>query len=124
MSQQLQSALSKFAGVSLAIGVGGSLLSESLYNVDGGHTAVIWHRFQGGVQPYVLGEGTHFRAWGKRGGGGWGGRVTGRTLEAAAPACPRDFPHSACLTPLPRRAAARRHRARHFLPLNPQASPW
>lgn len=28
--------------------------------VDGGHRAVIWDRFSG-VQPYVMGEGTHFR---------------------------------------------------------------
>lgn len=29
--------------------------------MDGGHRAVIWHRFAGGLQEYVVGEGTHFR---------------------------------------------------------------
>ena len=123
MSQQLQSALSKFAGVSLAIGVGGSLLSESLYNVDGGHTAVIWHRFQGGVQPYVLGEGTHFRALCARGGwemGGWGGGGGGVFGERLHPCflTPR-----ACLTPFPTaHIVATRHAPRATR--LPQASPW
>jgi hypothetical protein len=31
------------------------------YAVDGGHRAVIWHRFAGGIQDVVYGEGTHFR---------------------------------------------------------------
>lgn len=29
--------------------------------VDGGHRAVIWNRFSGGIQDTVVGEGTHFR---------------------------------------------------------------
>lgn len=29
--------------------------------MDGGHRAVVWHRFAGGIQDYVVGEGTHFR---------------------------------------------------------------
>ena len=29
--------------------------------VDGGHRAVIWNRFAGGIQDKVVGEGTHFR---------------------------------------------------------------
>jgi len=29
--------------------------------VDGGHRAVIWNRFSGGIQDDVVGEGTHFR---------------------------------------------------------------
>ena len=62
MSAQIQQLLSRLAGVSASIGVGAWLLNESLYNVDGGHTAIIWHRFNGGVQPYVVGEGSHFRA--------------------------------------------------------------
>lgn len=33
----------------------------ALCAVDGGHRAVIWDRFQGGVQDAVVGEGTHFR---------------------------------------------------------------
>ena len=54
--------LERLAGASAAVGAGAYVLSESLYNVDGGHCAVIWHRFAGGVQKgYVVGEGTHFR---------------------------------------------------------------
>ena len=29
--------------------------------MDGGHRAVIWHRFAGGIQDKVVSEGTHFR---------------------------------------------------------------
>lgn len=35
--------------------------SRYSFAVDGGHCAVIWHRFSGGVQSFVVGEGTHFR---------------------------------------------------------------
>jgi hypothetical protein len=62
MSQQVQNLLSRLAGVSAALGVGTYVLNESLYNVDGGHAAVIWNRFNGGVQGYVMGEGSHFSA--------------------------------------------------------------
>lgn len=44
-------------GVGLA--VAGSLASSALYNVDGGHRAVIFDRFAG-VRQQVVGEGTHF----------------------------------------------------------------
>jgi len=62
MSQQVQALLSRLAGISGTIGVGAWVLSESLYNVDGGHAAIIWNRFNGGVQNYVMGEGSHFSA--------------------------------------------------------------
>ena len=45
----LTRALNNLASVSAGLGVGAYLLNESLYNVDGGHCAVIWHRFDGGV---------------------------------------------------------------------------
>ena len=45
----LTRALNNLASVSAGLGVGAYLLNESLYNVDGGHCAVIWHRFAGGV---------------------------------------------------------------------------
>jgi prohibitin 2 len=61
MNAQIQSLLGRLAGLSAAVGVGSFVLSESLYNVDGGQVAVVWHRFNGGVQQYVVGEGTHFR---------------------------------------------------------------
>lgn len=44
-------------GIGLAIA--GSVANSALYNVDGGHRAVIFDRFQG-VKPGVVGEGTHF----------------------------------------------------------------
>merc|ERR1712212_947219 len=42
-------------GVALA----GGVVNSALYNVEGGHRAVIFDRFQG-VRPEVSGEGTHF----------------------------------------------------------------
>jgi len=44
-------------GIGLAIA--GGVVNSMLYNVDGGHRAVIFDRFQG-VKPDVIGEGTHF----------------------------------------------------------------
>jgi len=44
-------------GVGLA--VGGAVVNSALFNVDGGHRAVIFDRFQGVLQT-VVGEGTHF----------------------------------------------------------------
>lgn len=61
MAEKLQRALSGLATLSAGLGIGGWILSESLYNVDGGHRAVIWHRFAGGIQDQVVSEGTHFR---------------------------------------------------------------
>jgi len=42
----------------IAIGFGGSILTASMYNVDAGHRAVIYDRFQG-VKNLVKNEGTH-----------------------------------------------------------------
>ncbi|OAF71767.1 Prohibitin-2 [Intoshia linei] len=44
-------------GVSLAIA--GSVAGSALYNVDGGHRAIIFDRFSG-IKKCVIGEGTHF----------------------------------------------------------------
>merc|ERR1711974_208622 len=44
-------------GVGLAIG--GAVVNSALFNVDGGHRAVIFDRFVG-VKKEVVGEGTHF----------------------------------------------------------------
>lgn len=44
-------------GVGLA--VAGGVVQSALFNVDGGHRAVIFDRFQG-VKQTVIGEGTHF----------------------------------------------------------------
>jgi prohibitin 1 len=43
----------------VALAVGGGVVQSALYNVDGGHRAVIFDRFSG-VHPEVTGEGTHF----------------------------------------------------------------
>ncbi|XP_013394159.1 prohibitin [Lingula anatina] len=45
----------------LGIGVAavGSVINSALYNVDGGHRAIMFDRFRG-VQQNVIGEGTHF----------------------------------------------------------------
>jgi len=42
-----------------ALAVGGVVVNSCLYNVDGGHRAVIFDRFSG-IKPNVSGEGTHF----------------------------------------------------------------
>ena len=41
------------------VAVGGAVVNSALFNVDGGHRAVIFDRFTG-VKPLVSGEGTHF----------------------------------------------------------------
>ncbi|VVT55630.1 uncharacterized protein SAPINGB_P004673 [Magnusiomyces paraingens] len=49
-----------FAGLGglIALGVGGVVLTSSLYNVDGGHRAILYNRI-GGIQPTIYNEGTH-----------------------------------------------------------------
>ena len=56
MAAQLFNRLGQL-GVGLA--VGGAVINNALYNVDGGHRAVIFDRFTG-VKDQVAGEGTHF----------------------------------------------------------------
>lgn len=56
MAGQLFTTIGK-AGLGLAIGA--AVVNTALYNVDGGHRAVIFDRFTG-VKPGVIGEGTHF----------------------------------------------------------------
>ncbi|ETE67887.1 Prohibitin [Ophiophagus hannah] len=43
----------------LGLAIVGGVVNSALYNVDAGHRAVIFDRFQG-VQDIVVGEGTHF----------------------------------------------------------------
>ena len=50
---------SKLAGTAVGLGIGGTILASSLYNVDAGHRGVIYDRIQG-VRNYVKKEGTHF----------------------------------------------------------------
>jgi prohibitin 2 len=49
-----------FAGLGglILLGGGALLLNAALFNVDGGHRAIIYSRF-GGIQPQVYNEGTH-----------------------------------------------------------------
>lgn len=43
----------------LGLAIAGSVANTALYNVDGGHRAVIFDRFTG-IKNTVVGEGTHF----------------------------------------------------------------
>jgi prohibitin 1 len=45
--------------VGVGLAVTGSVVNSALYNVDGGHRAIIFDRFKG-VREFVVGEGTHF----------------------------------------------------------------
>jgi len=56
MAAQLLNRLGQL-GVGLALG--GAVVNNALFNVDGGHRAVMFDRFSG-VLPAVIGEGTHF----------------------------------------------------------------
>lgn len=55
------SILQRVAQVSLGTAAVGYTLQEMLFDVDGGHRAVMFDRFRGGVLDKVYGEGTHFR---------------------------------------------------------------
>ncbi|WOK96152.1 hypothetical protein Cni_G04859 [Canna indica] len=57
--QAAVSFLTNVARAAIGLGVGTSLLSASLYTVDGGQRAVLFDRFRG-VLPETAGEGTHF----------------------------------------------------------------
>eukprot|EP00794_Sanderia_malayensis_P017462 gene17462-19209_t len=56
MAARLLNSLGKLG---IGIAVAGGVINSAIYNVDGGHRAVIFDRFRG-VQPDVSGEGTHF----------------------------------------------------------------
>jgi len=45
--------------VGMGLAIGGAVVNSALFNVDGGHRAVMFDRFTG-VKPAVVGEGTHF----------------------------------------------------------------
>ncbi|XP_062518882.1 prohibitin 1-like [Corticium candelabrum] len=51
--------LNRLAGIGFGIAAAGAIVNSALYNVPGGHRAVIFDRFSG-VLPVVSGEGTHF----------------------------------------------------------------
>jgi prohibitin 1 len=51
--------LNRIGQLGLGIAVVGGVINSALYNVDGGHRAVIFDRFTG-IKQDVVGEGTHF----------------------------------------------------------------
>mmetsp|Transcript_2249 Transcript_2249/g.6942 ORF Transcript_2249/g.6942 Transcript_2249/m.6942 type:complete len:284 (-) Transcript_2249:231-1082(-) len=57
-AEMLARGLSSLAKYAAVVGVGGSALAASLYNVDGGERAVLFDRFRG-VLPEAIEEGTH-----------------------------------------------------------------
>lgn len=44
----------------MALVLGGLAVNASIYNVDGGHRAILYSRL-GGIQDKIYGEGTHFK---------------------------------------------------------------
>mmetsp|Transcript_22254 Transcript_22254/g.35900 ORF Transcript_22254/g.35900 Transcript_22254/m.35900 type:complete len:280 (+) Transcript_22254:51-890(+) len=58
-SQAAVKALTNLGRAAVGLGVAGSALQASMFNVDGGQSAVMFDRFQG-VLPKAVGEGTHF----------------------------------------------------------------
>ncbi|PLN84905.1 prohibitin [Aspergillus taichungensis] len=50
----------KFWGTVALVGIGSYVVSDSLFNVDGGHRAIKYSRV-GGVKKEIYSEGTHFR---------------------------------------------------------------
>ncbi|RMD44039.1 hypothetical protein DV735_g1112, partial [Chaetothyriales sp. CBS 134920] len=58
--QRLQRALQNSIVALIGLGIAGVAISNSLFNVEGGHRAVIYSRI-GGVSSQIFGEGTHFR---------------------------------------------------------------
>merc|ERR1712216_71003 len=58
-AEMLARGLSSLAKYAAVLGIGGSAVAASLYNVDGGERAVLFDRFRG-VLPEASNEGTHF----------------------------------------------------------------
>lgn len=56
MAQRIFNTIGK---IGLGLVAAGGIVQSALFNVDGGHQAVIFDRFRG-VQEHVIGEGTHF----------------------------------------------------------------
>jgi len=51
--------LNRLGMLGIGLAITGGVVNQALYNVEGGHRAVIFDRFRG-VLPEVSGEGTHF----------------------------------------------------------------
>lgn len=52
--------LGRLSTMSGALAVGAFTVNSCIYNVDGGERAVMFDTLRGGIQPGVVGEGTHF----------------------------------------------------------------
>ncbi|XP_071941199.1 prohibitin 1-like [Antedon mediterranea] len=59
MAAALNKLFTQLGALGIGVAVVGSVVNTALYNVDGGHRAVIFDRLSG-VKAYVMGEGTHF----------------------------------------------------------------
>ncbi|XP_046860177.1 prohibitin-like [Xenia sp. Carnegie-2017] len=59
MAANIASLLNRIASLGLGVAIAGGVVNTALYNVDGGHRAVIFDRFQG-VKDDISDEGTHF----------------------------------------------------------------
>ncbi|CAG0885710.1 unnamed protein product [Cyprideis torosa] len=59
MAQQATKFFSRMGQLGLGVAIAGGVLNSALYNVDGGHRAVVFDRFTG-IKKDVVGEGTHF----------------------------------------------------------------
>lgn len=55
----LGNAFNRIGQLGLGLALAGGVVQSALFNVDGGHRAVIFDRFQG-IKSQVVGEGTHF----------------------------------------------------------------
>lgn len=60
MSSKLPLELISKYGTFIALGVGATVITSALYNVDGGHRAIVYSYF-GGIKERIYSEGTHFR---------------------------------------------------------------
>lgn len=59
MAGALGNAFNRIGQLGLGLALAGGVVQSALFNVDGGHRAVIFDRFQG-IKSQVVGEGTHF----------------------------------------------------------------
>merc|ERR1711971_179775 len=55
----LANVFNRIGKLGFGLAIAGGVVNSALYNVDGGHRAVIFDRFRG-ILPEVTGEGTHF----------------------------------------------------------------
>jgi len=59
MAQQLAQLFTRVGQLGFGLAIAGGVVNSALFNVDAGHRAVMFDRFQG-IKDTVVGEGTHF----------------------------------------------------------------